>query len=55
MKALVLRGAREFFYEERPYPDCPPDQVVVRVDACASAGLTSMRSTEISRCFPFPE
>ena len=38
MKALVLRGAREFFYEERPYPDCPPDHVVVRVDAVCICG-----------------
>lgn len=38
MKALVLNKAMDFSYEERPMPDCPPDHVVVRVDAVCVCG-----------------
>ncbi len=38
MKALVLKGPYDFSYEERPYPDCPADHVVVRVDAVCICG-----------------
>lgn len=38
MKALVLRGANDFIYEERPSPVCPDDYVVVRVNAVCICG-----------------
>lgn len=38
MKALVLNGPYDLSYEERPYPDCPSDHVVVRVDAVCICG-----------------
>ena len=38
MKALVLNGAEDFAYEERPYPECPAGHVVVRVDAVCVCG-----------------
>ena len=38
MKALVLNGPYDLSYEERPYPDCTSDHVVVRVDAVCICG-----------------
>ena len=33
-----MKGPYDFSYEERPYPDCPADHVVVRVDAVCICG-----------------
>lgn len=38
MKALVLNGAMDFRYEERPMPVCHPGHVVVRVEAVCICG-----------------
>ena len=38
MRALVLNGPYDFSYEDRPDPVCPPDHVVVRVEAVCICG-----------------
>ena len=38
MKALVLKGTNDFFYEERDYPELSPESVIVRVEAVCICG-----------------
>lgn len=38
MKALILDKAKEFHYEERPYPQCAEGSVTVHVDAVCICG-----------------
>lgn len=38
MQALVLNKAYDFTYQERPYPACPPQNVVVKIQAVCVCG-----------------
>lgn len=38
MRALILRQPREFTYENRPYPKCEGNDVVVKIDAVCICG-----------------
>lgn len=54
MKALVLNRPMDFLYEERSYPDCPPDHVVVRVDAVCICGSDVHAIQGSQPLFSFP-
>jgi len=54
MKALVLNKPNDFSYEDRPYPACPPDHVVVQVDAVCICGSDNHAIRGNMAMFTFP-
>ncbi len=54
MKALVLNKPYDFSYEERRYPDCPADHVVVRVEEVCICGSDNHAMRGNMAMFTFP-
>lgn len=54
MKALVLRKAGEFCYEERPNPTCSPQDVIVKITAVCICGsdVHAIRGGKTSFAYP---